>query len=57
MIYALRRIWLEAPEPRDDCDRCLEIAEQRVECRRQGNRSGESDCNVLLRRHFSEAHT
>lgn len=56
MTDALPHAWLKAPEPTISCPRCRQLDRQREMARRQGDRSAESDCNVLMRQHLKEAH-
>ncbi|MEU6215717.1 hypothetical protein ABZ891_38225 [Streptomyces sp. NPDC047023] len=39
------------PEPVPGCGRCVGAAARRTVCRRAGDWSGVSDCNVVMRRH------
>ncbi|WP_327389106.1 hypothetical protein [Streptomyces sp. NBC_01207] len=39
------------PEPAPDCPRCTGAAARRAACRRAGDLSGASDCNVVIGRH------
>ncbi|AJC58849.1 hypothetical protein GZL_06279 [Streptomyces sp. 769] len=56
MIYGSMPTWPEVPQSVADCHRCLTLYRQRADAIRRGDRSAESDCNVLLRRHYTEAH-
>ncbi|WP_327732513.1 hypothetical protein OG749_45490 [Streptomyces nojiriensis] len=39
------------PQPAPDCPQCAGAANRRADCRRAGDMSGVSDCNVVIRRH------
>lgn len=39
------------PNPNPDCARCGELAEERAQAARDGDRSRVTDCNVLIRDH------
>ncbi|MFG2329356.1 hypothetical protein ACGFMM_07000 [Streptomyces sp. NPDC048604] len=45
------------PEPLRHCVPCALLAEQRRAARLRGDRSAETDANVLLRRHFAQEHS
>nr|WSY53731.1 hypothetical protein OG999_28900 [Streptomyces sp. NBC_00886] len=44
------------PRPAPDCATCTELAELRAAARTEHDYSAETDTNVLLRKHRSEAH-
>jgi hypothetical protein len=45
-----------SPRPAPDCATCAELAELRSTARTEHDYSAETDANVLLRKHRSEAH-
>ncbi|WP_165364996.1 hypothetical protein [Streptomyces sp. C] len=46
----------DPPKPVDGCEKCAELAAKRTARFQAGDRSGESDCNVYLRRHLAASH-
>ncbi|MEU5210187.1 hypothetical protein [Streptomyces sp. NPDC020742] len=53
---SLDAFWPEPPEPREGCDRCTGLATQRDLAYGKGDRTAETDFNVLLRRHIGAEH-
>ncbi|ANZ16964.1 hypothetical protein O1L44_13695 [Streptomyces noursei] len=49
--------WPAPHHPRPDCARCAELEARRATARNEYDRSVETDCNVMLRRHLREAHS
>lgn len=49
--------WPAPPQPYPGCVRCGELDARRGIARDTCDRSLETDCNVLLRRHLREAHS
>ncbi|MER6048657.1 hypothetical protein ABT168_14570 [Streptomyces sp. NPDC001793] len=48
--------WPAPPQPQAGCAHCADLDNRRITARQQCDRSAETDCNVMLRRHLREAH-
>ncbi|KUL49123.1 hypothetical protein ADL22_08615 [Streptomyces sp. NRRL F-4489] len=49
--------WPAPPQPWPGCAHCAELDARRAVARDEYDRSGETDCNILLRRHVREVHS